>query len=70
MSSVRMCDRCGRIFPEGEEGSAVGSMTRTVKGDDGRMRTESAQQDACALCASPSAVEPRVRRAPQIENLR
>lgn len=36
MSAVRMCDRCGVIFPETAEGWGVGTISTNVPREDGR----------------------------------
>ena len=60
MSMVRMCDVCGRIFPEGEEGSASGTVTRNLRLPNGRMSSEQAQEDRCALCTAGGKPQPRL----------
>lgn len=61
MSGVRMCDRCGRIFAEGIEGSAVGTVTVMVKNErTGRTQPEQQTQDQCPACAGGGKVEPRL----------
>jgi len=61
MSSVRMCDKCGTIFPEGAEGSAILQGTIMVKDDrTGRVRQEQTNQDACPDCASGKPPAPRL----------
>lgn len=60
MSAVRMCDGCGRIFPEGEEGSTMLSGVRSTRDDRGRARTEETTQDRCALCSGAGTVSPRI----------
>lgn len=73
MSSVRMCDRCGRIFSENEEDWST--FTGAVKRRDkvtGRAFTENAEQDACPECtpggtlAKPS-LRPQIAAAPKSE---
>lgn len=64
MSQVRMCDTCGTIFAEGEEGSAVGTVTLMVKDPrSGGTRPEQRAQDMCPLCASGVRPAPRVLEA-------
>jgi len=61
MSAVRMCDKCGTIFPEGAEGSAVLQGTMMVKDErTGRVRQEQTNQDACPECASGKLPKPRI----------
>lgn len=52
MSTVRMCDRCGTIFPEGIDGSAVGTVT-VMRRDPETHRSYPIQQtqDQCPPCA-------------------
>lgn len=62
MSAVRMCDRCGRIFPEGEEGSGIFGGSRMFKNErTGRMESVQTQMDVCGQCNTfPAPVQPRV----------
>lgn len=50
MSSVRMCDKCGSIFKEGEIGS--GSFNGTVVQQDKNGHSETVNQfmDVCCEC--------------------
>ena len=52
MSSVRMCDRCGHIFSENEDGwtTMTGSQRRRDPGT-GDTKTVTVQQDQCATCS-------------------
>lgn len=51
MSSVRMCDKCERIFKEGEAGSATGTMTVIMEDPDTGRKTQQLQaEDRCANC--------------------
>jgi hypothetical protein len=63
MSSVRMCDKCGSIFKEGEEGSGTGSMTVSKRTPDGRVIPVQQCVDWCAMCTSmdvtPAAIPAR-----------
>lgn len=52
MSSVRMCDKCGNIFSENEDGWSTFSGTRLKRDSDGFKRAESVVQDACAKCTN------------------
>lgn len=56
MSAVRMCDRCGSVFPEGIEGSAVGTGTIMRRDDAGRRVSEQVPQDMCPPCAGGAVV--------------
>lgn len=61
MSSVRMCDRCGRIFSEREDGWTTYQGTRTARNAEGRITQQTATMDECSNCASGLMnVEPRV----------
>lgn len=60
MSAVRMCDGCGKIFPEGEEGSSVGNVTVNRRNDRGRLVPENVVQDRCSECNMMGAVQPRL----------
>lgn len=64
MSSVRMCDRCGDIFPEGAEGSAVGTVTVMKRDSEtGRKMAIQETQDQCPPCAGGGTVPtPRIRQ--------
>lgn len=60
MSSVRMCDRCGNIFKEGEEDSAMGTITKMVK-VGGKTQPVQEAQDICAACSvSIAPVQPQL----------
>ena len=60
MSTVRMCDKCGAIFPEGVEGSGVGQATMMVKDSRGRTVPETRTQDICPLCSNGGTPTPRL----------
>jgi hypothetical protein len=49
MSSVRMCDNCGTVFSEKEEGwsTGTGTMFKTV---DGKRQSVQVEQDKCGDC--------------------
>lgn len=51
MSSVRMCDQCGTVFSEREEGwsTGTGTMFRTNP-DNGRREQVQIDQDKCGDC--------------------
>lgn len=52
MSSVRMCDRCGNIFSEREDGWETYTATQVKKNPDSKRReTETVYLDACPNCA-------------------
>lgn len=66
MSSVRMCDNCGAIFSESEDGWQTGAVT-TI-GDDGIKHTM--QQDRCPDCAvggKSRKVRPRIGQPTQAQ---
>jgi hypothetical protein len=50
MSSVRMCDTCGTIFSELEEGWASGTVAIRTRDRDGKMTVKNADRDQCASC--------------------
>jgi hypothetical protein len=54
MSSVRMCDRCGEIFKEGEEGSATYRGQTMRKDVYGNVRAIQETMDVCNKCSSKS----------------
>lgn len=55
MSAVRMCDRCGVIFPETAEGWGVGTISTNVPRADGRgMRMEEQRIDLCPVDNAPA----------------
>lgn len=62
MSAVRMCDRCGTIFPEGQEGSGVFAGSRVVTNErTGRKEAISSQMDVCGDCNGfQETVTPRI----------
>lgn len=62
MSTVRMCDRCGNIFSEREDGWTTMTGT-TMRRDEksGQMRQSTEQLDACPNCsAGPIVPKPRL----------
>lgn len=59
MSSVRMCDRCGNIFKEGAEGSAIGTVTVMVK-EGNHTHPQQQSQDICPPCGAGNAPMPRL----------
>jgi hypothetical protein len=63
MSSVRMCDTCGRIFSENEDGWATGTIQQMKRGARGAMQPVTMQQDACPQCnpaGNPLEMRPRI----------
>lgn len=66
MSSVRMCDKCGAIFSENEEGWSTFTGARKMKAGRSSEYQEAAQ-DACPSCSNVmfgEPVTPRVQLAP------
>lgn len=59
MSSVRMCDRCGTIFKEGAEGSAVGSVTVMVR-EGNHTYPQQQSQDICPDCGAGNSPTPKL----------
>lgn len=53
MSTVRMCDRCGNIFSEREDGWTTMTGT-TMRRDEktGQMRSATEQLDTCPRCSA------------------
>lgn len=71
MSSVRMCDRCGRIFSENEEGWTSFTGTRLVRDPQTKRRIpEATQADMCSTCSdvAAQATRPVLEPAPETEN--
>ncbi len=66
MSSVRMCDKCARIFSENEEDWSTFSGTRQRRDQQsGRKFAETVVQDACPECTNGSApVRPQLTPPP------
>jgi len=66
MSAVRMCDRCGTIFSEREDGWATFTGTRVARDQNtGAQRAVTDQQDTCAACTiGGSVVTPRLALGP------
>lgn len=61
MSSVRMCDNCGSIFSESEDGWQTGTVSTVGQDDFGRSMTRMVQQDRCPDCAVGTKGKPKVR---------
>ncbi len=60
MSSVRKCDRCGRIFGELEDGWQT-FLARTMKRDEnGRLQARDVSMDACPSCSMSDVSAPPV----------
>lgn len=60
MSSVRMCDRCGRIFSENADDWSTFSGSRRVRNKEtGQYTRVDVDQDACPRCTK-SLYEPDV----------
>jgi hypothetical protein len=67
MSAVRMCDNCGRIFSENEDGWATAVVQQSKKRPDGGVRLSAVQQDACPECnpaGRPVELRPRIDMGP------
>jgi hypothetical protein len=63
-----MCDSCGRIFSENEDGWATGAIQAMKRGPDGGMRPVTTQQDACPECnpaGRPVEMRPRIDLGPR-----
>jgi hypothetical protein len=78
MSSVRMCDRCGRVFSEKEDGWETGQVNKRVTDPKtGESRVMSVAIDSCGDCGTmqvPAAMDPvspevraEIRKAIQAE---
>jgi hypothetical protein len=54
MAIAVLCDSCGDLYPEGQEGSmsGMGTMMRIV---DGRQQNQQARMDTCASCVDARA---------------
>ena len=53
MSKVRMCDKCGNIFSEREEGWSNLTQTRELRNEHNVPYTEQINMDVCPECAIP-----------------
>lgn len=60
MSAVRMCDSCGEIFSEREDGWASGEVARMARDERGQMRRVAEQLDTCSKCTTGTAPRPRL----------
>lgn len=52
MSTVRMCDRCGNIFSEREDGWTSMQGTTMRRDEKGQMRQTTEALDACPRCSA------------------
>lgn len=69
MSTVRMCDGCGLIFPEGAEGTSTGMVTVIIKDDRGRTSPDHKAADYCQDCTNGTTRrQPRVIAAIEKDN--
>jgi hypothetical protein len=68
MSSVRMCDRCLKVFSELEDGWETFQITRADEDDDGRKVTKTESRDSCPGCAFTKPAR-GLRRNERIEEL-
>lgn len=50
MSAVRMCDKCGTIYPEGAEGASTGQVTVNERDQRGKMVANTKTMDICPMC--------------------
>lgn len=61
MSSVRMCDKCGRVFSESEENWSTGTGVQFYTDDKGRRAQRDRQSDQCGTCnGTPQDVRPNL----------
>lgn len=51
MSTPRLCDSCGDVFSELEEGWTTSTQTQISDDDHGNQRTISVRVDACPECS-------------------
>lgn len=51
MSTPRLCDSCGDIFSELEEGWTTSTQTQVQSGEHGESRNVSVRVDACPECS-------------------
>jgi uncharacterized protein YbbK (DUF523 family) len=62
MSTVRMCDRCGEVFSEREDGWTTMTGTTMRRDEKGDMKRTTEQLDACPGCSAGSGVpRPTIR---------
>lgn len=61
MSSVRMCDNCGNIFSENDEGWTTFSGSRSRKREDGSRYVENTIKDACSPCSNKTFQPPALK---------
>lgn len=55
MSQVRMCDRCGMVFPTNQAGWIGGQVTKVVRKDNGELTSVTEPIDQCAECTAMQA---------------
>lgn len=60
MSSVRMCDQCGNIFSEREDGWGTYTGAVVKRNAHGKQEANPETLDSCPRCTSPSIMTPRV----------
>src|SRR5258707_15496759 len=61
MSSVRGCDKCGRIFFESEENWSTGTGVQFYTDDKGRRTQRDRQEDRCGTCnGAPTTIVPNL----------
>jgi hypothetical protein len=61
MSAVRMCDQCGRIFSENEDGWTTAPVQSMKRDERGQMRPVVSQRDLCPEdSGTPVNIRPRV----------
>ncbi len=64
MSAVRMCDVCGRVFSENEDGWTTAPV-QVMKRVDGVMKPHNEQRDACPEdSGAPVNLRPRAEQYP------
>lgn len=63
MSSVRMCDNCGKVFSENEEGWTTFSGSKVKRDKYGDRYTETISKDACADCSTNTFQGPKGAKA-------
>lgn len=60
MSAVRMCDSCGNIFSEREDGWTTLQGTQVRRDSSGQQRSVTEQMDTCSTCTVGPAKRPRL----------
>lgn len=61
VSNVKMCDKCGRIFSELDEGWQAFTVSTRRKAENGQVRNEMVAMDACKDCSFQGAMEPTIK---------